>query len=210
MRCELSPSVTWKMPAAPTVPAYCGRAVSAEPLSVAQPGVCESRSEATRGRMGEGGSAARVPRARVLDLVERRGRLSSKEQEREGYSIPAQQKLLRGYAITEGVNVLHEFVDVETAKESGRKSFGEMLKFLEARRPSCRIIVVEKTDRLYRNLVDYLHIDRLDVEVHLVKEGVVLSRESRSRAPTSRSFHRSSGVGCRPSWIGAKPTSTAR
>ena len=41
-------------------------------------------------------------------------------------------------------------------------------------------MLVEKTDRLYRNLKDWITLDELDIEVHLVKEGVVLSRESRS------------------------------
>ena len=40
--------------------------------------------------------------------------------------------------------------------------------------------MVEKTDRLYRNLKDWVMIDELDAEIHLVKEGAVLSRESRS------------------------------
>lgn len=42
-------------------------------------------------------------------------RVSSDEQEKEGFSIPAQQKLLRGYAADNGIRVLREFVDVETA-----------------------------------------------------------------------------------------------
>ena len=41
-------------------------------------------------------------------------------------------------------------------------------------------MLVEKTDRLYRNLKDWVTVDELNVEVHLPKEGVVLSRESRS------------------------------
>jgi len=43
-------------------------------------------------------------------------RVSSKDQEKEGYSIPAQLELLRGYAGAHGFNVLKEFTDVETAK----------------------------------------------------------------------------------------------
>jgi site-specific DNA recombinase len=43
-----------------------------------------------------------------------------------------------------------------------------------------RAILVEKTDRLYRNLKDWVTLDEFDVEIHLVKEGVVLSRQSRS------------------------------
>lgn len=38
----------------------------------------------------------------------------------------------------------------------------------------------KKTDRLYRNLKDWVTVDELDVEMHFPKEGVVLSRESRS------------------------------
>jgi len=37
---------------------------------------------------------------------------------------------------------------------------------------------VEKTDRLYRNLKDWVMVDELGVQIHLVKEGVVLSDES--------------------------------
>src|SRR5690349_18993527 len=43
-----------------------------------------------------------------------------------------------------------------------------------------RVMLVEKTDRLYRNLKDWVTIDELDVEIHFPKEGVVLSRDSRS------------------------------
>src|SRR5262245_6380545 len=42
------------------------------------------------------------------------------------------------------------------------------------------IVLVEKTDRLYRNLRDWVTIDELDVEIHFGKENVVLSPESRS------------------------------
>ena len=38
-------------------------------------------------------------------------RVSSKDQEREGYSIPAQMKLLHGYALENDFTVVREFVD---------------------------------------------------------------------------------------------------
>lgn len=106
-------------------------------------------------------------------------RVSSKEQEKEGYSIPAQLKLLREYAATQGFTVAQEYVDVETAKQTGRASFGEMVAYLRTH-PSDRVLLVEKTDRLYRNLKDWVTIDELDIEIHFPKEGVVLSRDSRS------------------------------
>ena len=79
-------------------------------------------------------------------------RVSSKDQEKEGFSIPAQLKLLRGYAETKQFIIVQEFVDVETAKQAGRIGFGEMITFLKKHSPTCRILLVEKTDRLYRNL----------------------------------------------------------
>jgi site-specific DNA recombinase len=54
-----------------------------------------------------------------------------------------------------------------------------MVAYLKAY-PSIRVMLVEKTDRLYRNLKDWVTVDELDVEMHFPKEGVVLSRESRS------------------------------
>jgi site-specific DNA recombinase len=106
-------------------------------------------------------------------------RVSSKEQEREGYSIPAQIKLLKEYAAAEGIVVAQEYVDVETAKQTGRAAFSEMIAWLRAH-PDVRMILVEKTDRLYRNLKDWVTIDELDVEIHLPKEGAIVSRDSKS------------------------------
>ena len=107
-------------------------------------------------------------------------RVSSKEQEEEGYSIPSQLKLLRRYAESKAITVVREYVDVETAKVAGRTGFGEMLAFLKRAGSECRVVLVEKTDRLYRNLRDVVDVDDLDLDIHLVKEGSVLSKDSRS------------------------------
>ena len=44
----------------------------------------------------------------------------------------------------------------------------------------CHILLVEKTDRLYRNLKDWVTIDDLNLDIHFVKENVILSKDSRS------------------------------
>jgi site-specific DNA recombinase len=106
-------------------------------------------------------------------------RVSSKEQE-QGFSIPAQRKLLTEYAGQHSLNVLREFEDIETVKRAGRTSFTEMVEFLTATNDPRPILLVEKTDRLCRNIKDWVTIDGLGIEVHLVKEGVVLSQDSRS------------------------------
>jgi len=109
-------------------------------------------------------------------------RVSSKDQEREGYSIPAQERLLREYAVQHGLVIVENFVDVETAKRSGRPSFTAMLEYLKKHRATCRTILVEKTDRLYRNLKDWTTLDDLSATIHLVKEARIIGPDSRSSA----------------------------
>ena len=107
-------------------------------------------------------------------------RVSSKEQEVEGFSIPAQLELLRDYASKQGMKAVQEFVDVESASTSGRTGFGQMLAFLKKNRSKCQTILVEKTDRLYRNVPDYATVDELGVTIHFVKDGTILSPDSKS------------------------------
>ncbi len=110
-------------------------------------------------------------------------RVSSKEQESEGYSIPAQLKLLHEYATKNNYVVIKEFIDIETAKKSGRTQFNKMLTYIDEQK-TVKCILVEKTDRLLRNIPDYALLDKViehsDIVVHLVKENVILSRNSRS------------------------------
>ncbi len=106
-------------------------------------------------------------------------RVSSRDQEKEGFSIPAQQKLLRSYAEEHGFTIKEEFSDIETAKKAGRTSFSKMIAWLHAN-PTCRTVLVEKTDRLYRNLKDWVELDGMELDIHLVKEAIVLSETSRS------------------------------
>jgi DNA invertase Pin-like site-specific DNA recombinase len=89
-------------------------------------------------------------------------------------------KLLRDYAFQNDLTVVQEFIDIETAKTSGRQNFNEMVQFLTKR--DCRIVLVEKTDRLYRNFRDAVTLEDLDVEIHLVKEGQIISKDARSQA----------------------------
>ncbi len=106
-------------------------------------------------------------------------RVSSKEQEREGYSIPAQVGLLHDYAASQNLQIVEEYIDIETAKQSGRANFDKMIRYLK-RSASCRTLLVEKTDRLYRNLKDWVTVDELDIDIHFAKEGTILSPDSRS------------------------------
>ena len=62
---------------------------------------------------------------------------------KEGFSIPAQCKLLRDYAAQTGFKIVEEYIDVETAKSTGRTNFGEMVKYLR-KHPG---VLVEKAEQ---------------------------------------------------------------
>ena len=57
-------------------------------------------------------------------------RVSSGPQEKEGFSIPAQLKFLREYAADHQIEVLKEFIDVDSAKVTGRPEYSKMLAYL--------------------------------------------------------------------------------
>lgn len=110
-------------------------------------------------------------------------RVSSKEQEKEGFSIAAQIKLLEEHAQKLGLHIEDIYTDAETAKKSGRHQFKAMVERV-IKDKTIGFILVEKTDRLTRNFQDYVLVDELiqkrDVEVHLVKEGEILSQRAKS------------------------------
>lgn len=132
------------------------------------------KRSSTKGRIADIGVSSGGVRAVVY------ARVSSREQA-EGYSLDAQVKLLDTYAKDRGLAVPpdHRFLEIESAGRTGRERFTEMVRFIRQHR-AVRDVLVEKTDRLLRNLEDWVTIDDLDVRIHLVKEGEVISRESSS------------------------------
>ncbi len=118
-----------------------------------------------------------LPPARTVALYER---VSTREQQEEGYSLEAQDASLRDYARRHGMLIAEVFVDVESGRRTGREKYAELLRWLKRQAQGRRIVVTEKTDRMYRNLRDYVVLDELSVELHLVKEGVIISDHSKS------------------------------
>src|SRR3989344_2659699 len=111
-------------------------------------------------------------------------RVSSKEQEEPGYSLPAQEKYLGEYGDKNKLEITKVFAVSESASKSERrKVFREMMDFL--RKNNISVIIVETTDRLTRNFADVPLIDKWvlekeDNQIHLVKEGCILHRSSKS------------------------------
>ncbi len=107
-------------------------------------------------------------------------RVSSTEQS-EGFSLEAQLDLLRSYAIKNQIEVIREYIETESAKSAGRPQFEAMLGFM-AESSEVQTILVEKTDRLYRNFSDWVKLDpdSSGLSIHLVKENEILGKESKS------------------------------
>jgi len=87
--------------------------------------------------------------------------------------------MLREYATKNGFRIVQEYRDSETARSTGRKGFNAMLSYMEDH-TECKVILVEKTDRLTRNMKDYaaLDIEKRGIEIHFVRDNKVMSRNS--------------------------------
>jgi len=111
-------------------------------------------------------------------------RVSSKEQEETGYSLPAQEKYLREYADKNSLDVIKVFAVSESASGSvQRKVFNQMVDYI--RKNKISVVTVETTDRLTRNFADVPAIDKWILEddshqIHLAKEGCTLHKDSKS------------------------------
>lgn len=112
-------------------------------------------------------------------------RVSSKEQEETGYSLPAQEKLLKGYAEHKSFTVTKAFSITESASgKKQREIFDQMMDYVKHN--DIKIIICEKVDRLTRNFKDAVDIDEWlendeARQVHLVKDSLTLHRNSRSQ-----------------------------
>ncbi len=111
-------------------------------------------------------------------------RVSSKEQEDTGYSLDAQEKLLREYAEKKTFEPAKVFRVSESASgKQIRKIFNEMLQYASVRK--IPIVLCEKIDRLTRNLKDASVVDdwvkeNPQREIHFVKESFVLNRNTKA------------------------------
>ena len=113
-------------------------------------------------------------------------RVSSKKQEDEGFSIPAQIKLLKSYAEKHRIKLVKIFEESKTAGKAGRKAYNEMLSYL--REHKINTVLVEKTDRLYRNFKDYVVLEDYDLTVHFCKTNSILSKDSSSHEKLVHGF----------------------
>lgn len=112
-------------------------------------------------------------------------RVSSKEQSEQGYSLPAQEKILKAYAERNLFQIERVFSISESASgKKQREIFSEMMDYIQ--KENIKVIICEKVDRLTRNFKDAVMIDEWlekdeERQVHLVKDSLVLHKNSRSQ-----------------------------
>lgn len=78
-------------------------------------------------------------------------RVATQEQAKSGYSLKAQDKILKEYARVNNFEIVEEFSDIGSGFEKNRQGFNEMLNYLEASE-DCTTILVETPNRLSRNV----------------------------------------------------------
>ena len=90
-------------------------------------------------------------------------RVSSREQEREGFSLDVQEAALRGYAERAGGEIVRFFRIAETAsKTDERKTFRELIRYAKKHAGALDGLLFYKVDRAARNLVDYVELEKLE------------------------------------------------
>ncbi len=112
-------------------------------------------------------------------------RVSGREQEETGYSLPAQEKILRGYAERQGYEVAKVFSMSESASgKKQREIFNAMFAYVK--KNNIKVIIIEKADRFTRNFKDsvdmyeWLEEDE-ERQLHSVKDSLILHKNSRSQ-----------------------------
>lgn len=92
-------------------------------------------------------------------------RVSSREQEREGFSLAVQEDALRRYAANTNGEIVRLFRIAETAsKRDERTTFKELVAFARKNADKLDALLFYKVDRAARNLFDYVELERLESE----------------------------------------------
>ena len=95
-------------------------------------------------------------------------RVSSREQEREGFSLEVQEEALHRYATQAGGEIVKFFKIAETAsKGEQRKTFRELIAYAKKNAFALDGLLFYKVDRASRNLFDYVELERLESEYNL-------------------------------------------
>ena len=95
-------------------------------------------------------------------------RVSSREQEREGFSLDVQEDALRAYAQRHEGSIVKLYRIAETAtRRDERKTFKELIAYAREHATEIDGLLFYKVDRAARNLYDYIELEKLESEYGL-------------------------------------------
>ena len=92
-------------------------------------------------------------------------RVSSREQEREGFSLEVQDDALHRYASQNAGEIVRFWKIAETAsKRDERRAFKEVIAYAKKHAATLDGVLFFKVDRAARNLFDYVELERLEAD----------------------------------------------
>lgn len=110
-------------------------------------------------------------------------RVSSKEQEKEGYSLDAQEKLGEDYARRNNLAILKRWKVSESAWKEEREAFNAMIDYSK-KHENIKHIIFDVTDRMTRNDMDKIKICTLvkyhDKTIHFSRSNKKIDKNSGS------------------------------
>lgn len=110
-------------------------------------------------------------------------RVSTEDQKKEGYSIPAQITKMREYATHKGFEIIKECEVDESSTIDNRKRLNEVIELIRISKEKL-ILIVDTVDRLQRSFKESVIFDDLrkqdKVEIHFLRENLNIHKDSNS------------------------------
>ncbi len=108
-------------------------------------------------------------------------RVSTKEQEEQGHSLPAQIRRLQEYAKRKDFEIAETFSFSESAGDKIRKKFEEVINYIKTHKDT-KILLCENVDRATRNFKDAVDLDEMrrkeGLEIHFVQDGFFINKNA--------------------------------
>jgi len=108
-------------------------------------------------------------------------RVSTKEQEEQGHSLPAQIRRLQEYAKKKDFQIVETFSFHESAGDKIRKKFEEVVAYIRSHKDT-KVILCENVDRATRNFKDAVDLDEMrrneGLEIHFVQDGFFINKDA--------------------------------
>ncbi len=108
-------------------------------------------------------------------------RVSTKEQEEQGHSLPAQIRRLQEYAKKKDFEIAETFSFSESAGDKIRKKFEEVISYIKTHKDT-KVLLCENVDRATRNFKDAVDLDEMrkneGLEIHFVQDGFFINKNA--------------------------------